>query len=229
MDSKENKLIQSLQNAKAIMHMTGDVTPQPKSAMGMVNDYSPINEQYTMPQPSQEKKQPNNSRLPKAIFESLTNNPLDEGNSLNFLEQSELTNNQSQYHQVNNAMMAEGGDDMRDLFDTSSVLKERLKQKGQQQIMESASVGGYHGGNPVATHNMATPQSNMITSHSNIDYSIIKMIVKDVVNEAIGELVKNLSNEGLAIIKVDKELNLITNNGNIYSGKMKRTGNIKEK
>ncbi len=69
----------------------------------------------------------------------------------------------------------------------------------------------------------------------NVDYGLISTIIKAAISEEISKLRKTMINEskqnnanGDVIIKVGNGIQFITNNGNVYEGKVKLVGNIKD-
>lgn len=69
-----------------------------------------------------------------------------------------------------------------------------------------------------------------------IDYSLINSMIKTAISEEIQKLKrviltenKQTSSNGDVIIKVGNGIQFITNNGNVYEGKVKLVGNLKDK
>jgi hypothetical protein len=60
-----------------------------------------------------------------------------------------------------------------------------------------------------------------------IDYSLIKMIVKECVNEAIEKYMKDADNVNL--IRLGDNIKFLTKDGSLYEGKLNYKGNVKEK
>ena len=92
---------------------------------------------------------------------------------------------------------------------------------------------------PIVQEQMAQQQQAM-TQVGGIDYSLIKTIINEAVQENVKKymsaLSKKLISEGIGgkgneiqAIKIGKKLSIITENGDIYSSSLQKMGNVRDK
>ncbi len=80
-----------------------------------------------------------------------------------------------------------------------------------------------------------TEQKNIQTQTSNVDYSMIKMIVEDCMKKYTSSLKKSIINESknnddiLKAMKIGDKFSFITNNGDLYEAELKFIKNINNK
>lgn len=78
-------------------------------------------------------------------------------------------------------------------------------------------------------------KENVIAQPSNIDYSMIRMIVEDCMKKYASSLKKTILNENknvdtsseLKAMKIGEKFSFIAKNGDIYEAKLKKIGNVK--
>ena len=70
-------------------------------------------------------------------------------------------------------------------------------------------------------------ENNQQMQTSQVDYSLIKMIVKECVNEALEKYMKD--SDSVNFIKLGDNIKFLTKNGSLYEGKLNYKGNVKEK
>ncbi len=210
MENKKQLTIENLQRAKAIMNRT-DVMPRSSNTLNdnISNNFDivqPTTPQYTPKTPTQKSSVTESaSKLPKEILQSFMAKPLKEADrDISFLTEG---------LQTTPPVMAGDLDDMeygeKPMPDMNEMLKAKMQQRQQMGTPPRA---------------IATPISQPSVS-APIDYSLIKMIIKEAVKEEFDNMIKS---EGVAILKLDKKLNVITNSGNVFSGALKKAGNIKK-
>lgn len=213
MDNKKQLTIENLQRAKAIMNRT-DAMPRNANTLNGGNSNNldvvqPATPQYIPKPPSQKNKVTESaSKLPKEILQSFMDKPLKEADrDISFLTEGIPTT-----PPVMGNDMEYGEKPMPDM---NEMLKSKIQQRQQAGTPPQMNIPPRMGETPAIQTNPSSP----------IDYSLIKMIIKEVVKEEFDNLVKN---EGVAILKLDKKLNVITNSGNVFTGALKKAGNIKK-
>lgn len=216
MENKKQLTIENLKRAKAIMSRT-DMIPRNTDKLNVINNNGLNMSQHTLPQstpnptPQKNKITESASKLPKEILESFMSKPLKEADrDVSFLTEGML--------QMQESPSAVGGDfndveyGEKPMPDMNELIKSRMQQR-------------QHNSTPAMNAHVSNPPAQQTNTPPLIDYSLIKMIIKEVVKEEFDNLIKN---EGVSILKLDKKLNVITNSGNVFSGVLKKTGNIKK-
>lgn len=174
--------------------------------------------QYT-PQP-QGGFGPGAKNLPKGILESIQQNPIQEyqGGGMNGLSvlDSIIPQQQSRSYQSLNEGYEYGE---KRVPTTEEMFRSRTKNNNYQ---------------PNYDHQPQIQQPQQQQMSSIIDYSLISSIIKTAIAEEMTKLRKTIISEnkqnngasGDVIIKVGNGIQFITNNGNIYEGKLVKTGNV---
>ena len=138
--------------------------------------------------------------LPKAIYESLVNNPLNESTSV-----------------------------LDNLFSNGKLVKEN----NEQQSSDKTSTVSF----TAMQNNLNENRQQQQMTTSNIDYSLIRMIVEDVITKKLESLPSSLLKESkdndnvdLTTIRINGDkLNFLTSNGDLYEAELKFVRNIKKK
>lgn len=131
-----------------------------------------------------------NKKMPKAIIESMMNNPINPVQD-NLADLDALFSNNS-------------GD-----------------SAYSSQVNKVSKMPGF------STYINENTQPSQQMQSSQIDYSLIKMIVKECVNEAIEKYMKDVDN--INLIRLGDNIKFLTKDGSLYEGKLNYKGNVKEK
>lgn len=163
----------------------------------------------TFSQPSYDGNQtinPSARKMPSEIYESMIGNPIDTGQEgLSVLDRY-MPNIQTQTPQQNRRVITEDYDDGEKYMPT---VDEIFRQKRPQYT-------------PQQQYAQPQPQQN-----SPIDYSIIRMMIKEAVAEEFSKLQKTMTNS--MIIKLGKEMQLVDSSGNVFKGDLRKVGNLNKK
>jgi len=162
-------------------------------------------------------------KLPSSIYESIASNPIEEyqgGGNMGGLSVLDSIMPPPQQRQQQQRLPQQRVDDyeygekpMPDMLDRVRTLKEQKglsQQEYQQPQYQTQQTGG-------------------------IDYSLIKMMIKDAIEEQFASLKKTMINEsrqnsGAAnsmVIKVGSDIKFMTNKGDVYSGSLTHVGKAK--
>lgn len=136
---------------------------------------------------------------------------------------------------------------------TSKLPKEIVESFKTQPINTSLLSGGMNGGSVLDTINSLSgnqlmkeennpprtqivEQQTTVPTNSNIDYSMIKMIVEDCMRKYTSSLKKSIlseqkesNNNTLQALKIGDKFSFVTNNGDLYEAKLTFVKNIKNK
>ena len=234
MNEKMQQMGEFLNNAKAVMDRVNQIAPKEPSkgqptlseSVRMENvgqfGYDELSSypSYEQPQNSYNKNTYSEAskKLPQSILESITQNPISDyqgQGGLSVLD-SIIPKQQSQLRgQITEAN--EYGE--KEMPTTEELYGARVSSTNHQQ-------------QPVYQQQPAYQQQPSIGSP--IDYSLINSMIKTAISEEMQKLKKYMitenkqsSNDGDVSIKVGNGSKFITNNGNVYEGKVKVVGNLK--
>lgn len=236
MNEKTQKMGEFLNKASAIINRVNQISPkepskgQPTltesirlenvSPLGYEGDlgYS-YNDQSTYNQNSYNQNSYNQNvfseaskKLPQSILDSITQNPISEyqgQGGLSVLDSIMPRQQPQSRSQINESF--ETGE--REMPTTEELMRAKISNSHQQPQI------AYQSQPPIG---------------SQIDYSLINSMIKTAISEEIQKLKRYMineskqnSNDGDVIIKVGNGIKFITNNGNVYEGKVKLVGNLK--
>lgn len=239
MNDRQQKMGSFLANAAKVIARTEQIAPTAKKYIpsmaesaaidGIVTgDYGNYEQNYVpqtyAPAPSYGGGgySPASTKLPKSILESITAQPIQDYQSsmggigmdgMSVLDNILPPPNQRQAprQQMNEDY---GEKQMPTYEDLARRRRERLGEGGDyQQPAYQAPINNIGG----------------------IDYSLIKLMIEDAIAEEFKSLKKSLLTEGKnsdgannLIVKVGSDIQFMTNKGNIYTGKLKFSGNVKD-
>jgi hypothetical protein len=165
---------------------------------------------------------PASKNLPSSIMESILQNPIQEYQGqmggLSVLDSiipqqphSQQYQQPRQQYQQHRQQINEDYYDEKPMPNTEDLFRRRAINTQQYQA-------------PAPVYQ---PQTN-----NGIDYGVISSLIKTAIAEEMVKLRKTLLTEGKngggdVIIKADNGIKFITNNGNVYEGKLKLVGNLK--
>jgi hypothetical protein len=110
-------------------------------------------------------------------------------------------------------------------FGTNTSILDEINYKTQGQLFNQQKP----------KQQTVTEQKNIQTQTSNVDYSMIKMIVEDCMKKYTSSLKKSIINESknnddiLKAMKIGDKFSFITNNGDLYEAELKFIKNINKK
>jgi len=245
---KAEKMQGFLSKASSIIKKTEQLSPTtPKNYIPSMSESAKLAGLQVEPsydvQPSYNnvRSTPNpNSKLPKSIFESISENPIQSyggsGGSGGFSVLDSIMPNmpsyqepaqyrpqvQQNYNQYDDSMMY-GEKPLPDINEEIKLLKERRGVITENQYQ------------PQTQYQQPQPQQQSYQPQSagGVDYSIIRMMLEDIVSKEIRQLKKSLLTEskqlegGQVVIKVGNGIQFITNNGDVFGGSLKKIGNVK--
>lgn len=215
--NKSEKMKSYLNRATKIMDRVEAISPKtPSKGMPGLNesmamegftnpDQSYYGESYDTMNYDMNQNTSMKGKLPSGIYESFMDNPLN--NTMNGLSVLDNIIEPKPQKRMNNY----------DYEEKQTPTTEELFMRKQKMRLNENYV----------------PQNNSVNQI--IDYSLISSIIKAAISEEMQKLRKTILSEskqnsasGDVIVKLDSGIQFITKNGNIYEGKLVKTGNVKD-
>ena len=204
-----------LKGAKSIMDKTKDLPH------GMLNDklYEGRNKNTAKPQPSTHKS--STPSLSESIGKLTNTRSVNLSSDYNFNDIDETSFDNSRLPK-----------------EVQAVMRESLKDRQKLNMSVTANVDASvineqrHAPQQVITEQMQQP---MQVTNSNVDYSLIKVIVEDCIKKQMGSLKKTLLAEGNrmelpeTMVQQGNTFRFVTTDGKIFEGKLTYKGNINDK